>query len=80
MGVKGSWQALGPYLNVFVGLGFFLLPSVSCFFKAGTIDYGDLLCGDSPLSAHSCFPKYIGMIDGDVYKICLPFQFLGRYI
>lgn len=56
VGAEGNWQALGPYLNVFVGLGFFLLPSVSCVFKAGTNDYGALLGGLSPLRSF-LFPR-----------------------
>lgn len=36
-------------------------------------------CVGTPAFAHSCFPKYIGIVDGDVYRICLTFQFSGRY-
>lgn len=49
------------------------------FFQIGSNDYGALL-GDSPLCAHSCFSEHIGMIDGDVYKVCLSSQFSGRHI
>lgn len=81
LGVRGGQRSQtgpGPTFDCLCGTGI-LVTHVSCFLKADTNDDGALRCGDSPLCSSSCFPKYIGIVDGDVYRSDLPY-FSGRYI
>lgn len=77
-GGQGSRTGPGPTFNCLCGTGI-LVTHVSRFLKAGTNDYRALRCGDSPLCSSSCFPKDIGIVGGDVYRLALPY-FSGRYI
>lgn len=78
-GGHGYLAGPGTIFEGLCGTGFFLLP-VCLVFSKQAVMIMEPCWGDSPLCAHSCFSEHIGMIDGDVYKICLSSQFSGRHI
>lgn len=77
-GGHGYLAGPGTIFECLCGTGLFLLP-VCLIFSKQALMITEPCGGDSPLCAHSCFSEYIGMVDGDVFKICLS-QFSGRYI